>query len=188
MRRFAVLDRDGTIVMERRYLARPDQVELIPGASNGLRALQEAGLGLVVATNQSGIGRGYFDWRQLELIHRRLEALLAEEGVELEAIYCCPHTPEDRCECRKPRTGLMERAARELGFQAEDSFVIGDKVCDVEFGRRAGATTFLVKTGYGAAVAAQGPVAADYVVNTLADAVPMILAKVDLEQSREGEP
>ncbi len=169
-RRFVVLDRDGTIIVERHYLSDPDQVELIPGAAEGLRQLRAMGLGLVVITNQSAIGRGYFDEARLEFIHQRLRELLAAEGVQLDGIYFCPHLPDAHCECRKPRPGLMERAAGELGFAPAAAFVIGDQPCDVEMGQSVGATTFLVRTGYGAQVEAEGAVIADYVVDGISEA------------------
>ena len=173
-RRCVVLDRDGTIIVERHYLSDPDQVELIPGAVEGLRRLREMGLGLAVVTNQSGVGRGLFDTTRLDLIHRRMSELLEAEGVSLDGIYYCPHTPEDDCGCRKPRTGLLERASKELGLDFETAFVVGDKPVDIELGRRVGATTFLVRTGYGAEVIAQGPVDCDYVVDDLRQAAGVI--------------
>jgi D-glycero-D-manno-heptose 1,7-bisphosphate phosphatase len=148
--RFIILDRDGTIIEERDYLSQPEQVKLIPGAGAALRELQQMGLGLVVITNQSAIGRGFFDQRQLESIHQRLEQLLEREGVHLDGLYVCPHKPDDDCACRKPKLGLMEKAAKDLGFTQQDSIVIGDKDCDIDMGRMAGALTFLVRTGYGA--------------------------------------
>ncbi len=173
-RRFVVLDRDGTIIVERHYLSDPEQVELIPGAAAGLRQLREAGLGLVLITNQSALGRGYFDSARLESIHERLRDLLRKEGVELEEILVCPHTPEDNCSCRKPKTGLLDLASRRLSFDPQSSFVIGDKPCDIELGQRAGAKTFLVLTGYGSVVARERNVAADYTVADLADAAKII--------------
>ena len=132
------------------------------------------GLGLVVLTNQSAIGRGFFDERRLEAIHHQLRTLLETEGVLLEGIYHCPHTPEDGCPCRKPRPGLMERAAKELQFDPKASLVIGDKRCDLELGRRVGATTILVRTGYGAQIAQTCQDVADYIVEDLGAAVPLI--------------
>lgn len=164
-RRFVVLDRDGTIIEEREYLSRPDQVTLIPGAGDALRALRQMGLGLVVITNQSGISRGFFDRSQLERIHHRLEQLLEREGVQLDGVYFCPHVPDDDCDCRKPRLGLIEKAAKELGFNPQNSIVIGDKFCDIEMGRMAGALTFLVRTGYGGQFA--NAAVADFVVDDL---------------------
>ncbi len=173
-RQFAVLDRDGTIIVQRHYLSDPDLVELLPGAAQGLRQMSNFGLGLVVVTNQSPIGRGYFDVNRLEQIHDRMEALLAEEGVKLDHIYFCPHRPDEHCSCRKPETGMLDRAAEEIGFDKQASFVLGDKPCDIELGQRANATTFLVRTGYGEQVAAEHSASPDYVVNDLWDAARTI--------------
>jgi len=166
-RRFVILDRDGTIIVERHYLSDPRLVELLPGTANGLRHMQELGLGLVVITNQSAIRRGFFDEARLNLIHQRMYELLKAEGISLDALYFCPHVPEDDCSCRKPRTGLIELAAKELGFDPQNCFVIGDKACDVELGQRVGAATFLVCTGYGARAASSMTVHPDYVVDDL---------------------
>jgi len=173
-RRYVVLDRDGTIIVERHYLSDPQQIKLIPGATVGLREMMGMGLGLVVITNQSAIGRGFFDRMRLDLIHRHLREMLAHEGVQLTAIYFCPHVPEDNCPCRKPRLGLLEQAARELTFDPRISFVIGDKPCDIELGRGVGATTFLVRTGYGTQVDAEGVTTPDYIVDGLGDAARVI--------------
>ncbi|MCD6416325.1 MAG: HAD family hydrolase [Planctomycetes bacterium] len=173
-RRFALLDRDGTITKEGHYLSEPDKVELLPNASRGLREMSEMGLGLVLVTNQSGIGRGLFDVERLDQIHQRLRQLLSRAGVALDGIYFCPHTPEDGCDCRKPRTGLVMRAAEELGFEPADAFVIGDKACDIQMGRRIRATTFLVKTGYGSEEANRSDLGPDFVVADLLEAARII--------------
>lgn len=154
-RRFVLLDRDGTVLVERHYLAEPSGVELSPGAAAGLLALQRAGFGLVMITNQSGVARGLFDMATLGRIHERMVALLTAEGVRLDGIYVCPHGPDAGCPCRKPRTALVEQAAAELHFDPRQSFVVGDKVEDVQLGERLGATTILVQTGYGVQTAAQ---------------------------------
>lgn len=172
--RFVLLDRDGTIIQERHYLSDPDQVELLHGAADGLRRLSVIGLGRIVITNQSGIGRGFFDAAQLALIHRRLCDLLAQEGVYLHGIYHCPHTPADGCPCRKPKPGLVARAAVEWPFDPQRAFVIGDKPCDIELGQRIGATTFLVRTGYGAQVATEATVSPDYIVDGIREAALII--------------
>jgi len=174
MRRFVVLDRDGTLIAERHYLSEPGQVELLPGVAGALRDLEGMGLGRVVVTNQSAVGRGYLDLGRLAEIHRRMEDLLRAEGASLDGIYFCPHLPEDGCRCRKPLPGLLERAAAELGFLPADSFVVGDKACDVGLGRAVGARTFLVRTGYGARLAAEGAVDADHVADDLPAAVRLI--------------
>jgi len=158
-RRFVILDRDGTLIVERNYLSSPDGVQLLPEVLTGLGLLQELGLGLVVITNQSGIGRGYFDMLRVEAIHARMNELLATGGVKLDGIYCCPHLPEDHCSCRKPSPGLLLRAALEHDFAPEECIVIGDKPCDITLGRAVGAITILVTTGYGASFAASGTTA-----------------------------
>lgn len=174
LRRFVALDRDGTIVVEHQYLSDPAEVELIPGVGEGLRRLRALGLGLVVVTNQSAVGRGWIDQEKLDRIHTRLNELLAAENVRLDGIYVCPHTPDDGCRCRKPLPGLLLTAAEELGFDPGQCFVIGDKPCDVELGRGVGAAAFLVRTGYGDEYAASGEVAADFVVNDLLEAAQVI--------------
>src|SRR6266849_6362832 len=125
--RFALLDRDGTIIHERHYLANPADVELLPGAAQGLRQLRRLGFGLLIVTNQSGLARGYFDQPQLERIHARMCDLLTVAGVTLDGIYVCPHLPEAQCRCRKPRPGLAERAVAEHRFDPTQAIVVGDK-------------------------------------------------------------
>jgi D-glycero-D-manno-heptose 1,7-bisphosphate phosphatase len=169
-RRFVALDRDGTLIVKQHYLSDPDQVKLLPGAVAGLRQMRALGFGLVVLTNQSAIGRGLFNLRRLEVIHERLCALLAAESVTLDGIYSCPHRPEDGCRCRKPETGLLDRAAAEWDFDPRACTVIGDNVCDVELGLRVGATTLLVRTGEGAGVEAASAAHPHYTVDDLADA------------------
>jgi D-glycero-D-manno-heptose 1,7-bisphosphate phosphatase len=171
-RRFIVLDRDGTIIEEREYLSDPAQVRLIPGVGTTLRELREIGFGLVVITNQSAVGRGFFDEARLAQVHQRLKDLLSREGVQLDGLYVCPHKPDDDCDCRKPKLGLLQKASKDLGFRLEDSIVIGDKACDIEMGHAAGALTFLVRTGYGAQF--ENEVAADFVVDDLAAATASI--------------
>jgi len=173
-RRFVVLDRDGTINVEREYLSHPDQLELLPGAAQGLHQLHRLGFGLVVITNQSGIGRGYFGWESLDLIHQRLFAILAAEGIQLDGIYVCPHLPSDGCTCRKPQPELLEKAAREHNFDPREAFIIGDKRVDIELGQKVGATTFLVRTGYDTQLALQLAGVYDYVVDNLANAAGVI--------------
>lgn len=155
----AFLDRDGTIVVDKHYLSDPGELELLPNALEGLRALRDLGARLVVVTNQSGVGRGYFPAEAVERIHERLRELLAEGGVELDGIYVCPHAPDDGCDCRKPATALFERAAEDLGLVLGESFVLGDKAADVEAGRRIGATSILI--GPGEETDAPDPLAAD---------------------------
>lgn len=168
------LDRDGTINVERNYLSDPDQVELLPNAAAGLRKMQELGFRLVVVTNQSAIGRGYFDQARLDAIHARLRELLANEGVSLDGIYVCPHTPDEACACRKPATGLVVQAVGDLGFDPSDGFVVGDKACDVQLGQAVGATTILTRTGYGSEEEQLEDAWPDFVVDDLAEAADLI--------------
>jgi D-glycero-D-manno-heptose 1,7-bisphosphate phosphatase len=177
-RRFAMLDRDGTLIHERHYLSDPDDVELLPGAVEGLLSLRKLGLGLVVLTNQSGVGRGYFDVARLELVHARMNSLLAHEGVELDGIYYCPHRPEDLCPCRKPRAGMVNRAASELRFQPGDGFMIGDKAIDLQLGKVVGATTFLVLTGYGKREHGEAAAYTDYVADDLAQVAEVVASLI----------
>jgi D-glycero-D-manno-heptose 1,7-bisphosphate phosphatase len=173
-RRFVLLDRDGTINVEKEYLSAVEDLELLPNTVAGLRAMRALGLGLVVLTNQSGIGRGYFDAEAVAAIHRALAERLAAGGVSLDGIYICPHGPGEGCPCRKPAPGLAEQAARELGFLLAESFVIGDKPADVELGRRLGATTILVRTGYGRQSELSGAARPDYVADDLLGAARIL--------------
>jgi D-glycero-alpha-D-manno-heptose 1-phosphate guanylyltransferase len=178
--RCALLDRDGTLIVERNYLRNPSEVELFPGAPDALRKLRSLGLRLVLVSNQSGIARGFFDEQKLCQIHERLRALLGDADVALDAIYYCPHLPEQDCACRKPQPGMVERAARDLGLDPHDSFVVGDKACDMELGTRVGATTVLVRTGYGQETLSAG-VSADYTVQDLSEAAAEIARHVNLD-------
>lgn len=174
-RRFVLVDRDGTIIFDKHYLAEPAGVELIPGAAQGLRRLHELGFGIVVVTNQSGIGRGYFSAETQDRVHERMCALLEAEGVRVDGIYICPHAPEYDCTCRKPLPGLAEQAVAEHGFDPRTAFVVGDKQADIELGKAIGAVSILVRTGKGAAEEAKGKVgAADHIVDDLKAAAEVI--------------
>lgn len=186
MSRLAALDRDGTLIEERPYLGDPDGVSLLPNAARGLRALQRDGFRLVVLSNQSGVGRGYFGLEAVERVNRRLSDLLAREGVSLDGFYFCPHHPAGGCDCRKPCTGLLERAAREAGAAPWQTFVVGDKECDIEMGRRAGATTLLVRTGWGQQTEVAAAVPPDHIVDDLLEAARIILAAAPAGSRHEG--
>ena len=173
-RRFVILDRDGTLIREKNYLSDPAAVELLPGAVEGLHRIRDMGLGVVMVTNQSGIGRGYFDEATVEAIHGRMLEMLADRDLSLDGIYICPHTPEDACACRKPGTGLLLQAAEELQFDPRRAFVIGDKACDIDLGRNAGATTILVRTGYGNEHLASGEAKPEYVAEDMVGAAGVI--------------
>ncbi len=139
-----ILDRDGTIVIDRGYLDDPARLEFEVGAAEGLKWLYSHGYRLVVITNQSGIGRGLFTLDRLEAMNARLNVMVEDVGARLEGIYYCPHVPEMGCACRKPALGLLAKAASDLDFDPKSVIMIGDKESDIEFGRRAGARTILI--------------------------------------------
>jgi D-glycero-D-manno-heptose 1,7-bisphosphate phosphatase len=166
-----ILDRDGTIVVDRHYLSDPAELELLPGAAEGLRWWSNQGYRLVVITNQSGVGRGMFSVDRLNEIHTRLEEIVRAAGAQIEKIYYCPHTPDANCQCRKPRVELLMRAAAELRFNPAAAIVVGDKETDVEFGHRVGATTIFIGSQLDAQDVRHVP---DFVAANLADAARLV--------------
>ncbi|HEY6009810.1 MAG TPA: D-glycero-beta-D-manno-heptose 1,7-bisphosphate 7-phosphatase [Geobacteraceae bacterium] len=162
--RAVFLDRDGTINVEREYLHRIEDFAFIPGVPAAIRQLKEAGFRVIVVTNQSGIGRGYYDEAALCLLHRHLDAELARIGTGIDAYYFCPHHPQHaagayrrECSCRKPLPGMLLQAAGDFGLDLGASYIIGDKLADIEAGLAAGCRPVLVRTGYGAAEEPQLP-------------------------------
>ena len=153
MRPFAFLDRDGTLVRDEGYTWRVEDYEPLPGAHEALRLLADAGFGLAIVTNQSGIGRGYYSEADFARFKAHLTDDFARRGARIEATYHCPHRPDEACACRKPGTALIERAVRELDVDLERSWVIGDSVADVGLARAAGCRA--VHVGPGAARAAR---------------------------------
>jgi D-glycero-D-manno-heptose 1,7-bisphosphate phosphatase len=145
--RAVFLDRDGTLIEDLGYPREPERVRLLAGAAEGLRALRTAGWRLVVVSNQSGIGRGIITDHEARAVHQQFVALLAREGISLDAVRYCPHAPWEKCECRKPAPGLLLTASAELGLDLTGSFMIGDKPSDVEAGHRAGTRTVLFAPG-----------------------------------------
>jgi D-glycero-D-manno-heptose 1,7-bisphosphate phosphatase len=184
------LDRDGTINEEREYLWRTEDLAFIPGAPQALGLLQEAGFVLVVVTNQSGLGRGYYDEDDLHRLHRFMAAALARDGVQIAGWYFCPHHPEggqgdylQDCSCRKPRPGMLLEAARDLGLDLGASWMVGDKVADVTAGWAAGCRSVLVRTGYGAAEARRAPDRVPVVADLLAAARLIVSTAAGQESS-----
>ncbi|MBN2416633.1 HAD-IIIA family hydrolase [bacterium] len=143
------LDRDGTINEEVSYLHDPAKFRLLPGVLEGVKRFQEMGYRIIVVTNQPGIGMGYFSEEDFYRVNREMLRRFSEAGILVDRVYFCPHTKADRCTCRKPEQGLIERAGRELDLIMEESVFVGDKTADIETGRRAGMKTVLVSTGYG---------------------------------------
>ncbi len=171
------LDRDGTINIDTGYVSNPDTLELIPGAGRAIRSLNDAGVKVVVISNQSGVGRGMFTDADVEAVNARLAALLRlDAGARLDAVYYCPHHPDDKCRCRKPLTLLATRAVAEHCLDLSRAYVIGDKGTDVGFGRNLSIKAALVLTGYGKEELPKLIPAPDFVADDLSGAVDMILA------------
>jgi D-glycero-D-manno-heptose 1,7-bisphosphate phosphatase len=141
------LDRDGTIIHDRRYLKHPEHIRYYKGSFEALKALQKNGYALVIVTNQSGVGRGFFGLQDLADVHGRLGSDLCNHGIRLKGIYVCPHHPDRRCACRKPRPRLYWKAARDLALDMKNSYLVGDRLSDVEAAPRLGARGILIQTG-----------------------------------------
>jgi D-glycero-D-manno-heptose 1,7-bisphosphate phosphatase len=180
------LDRDGTLIEDIPYLGSVDRLALFPWTIDAVRALNRAGLAVVIVSNQSGIARGFMSEAAVQDIHREITRRLEAGGARVEAYYYCPHHPEGtvepygrRCDCRKPAPGLVDRAASELLLDPARSFVVGDKWVDVGLARGVGARGILVRTGTGAAEEARSSpgVTADAVVDNLAGAASWILQR-----------
>jgi histidinol-phosphate phosphatase family protein len=176
----AFVDRDGTLVVERGYLSHAEDLELLPHVARGLAILQRAGYAIVVLSNQSGVGRGFFPLARVYEAMAKLRRDLRAQGVDLDAVYFCPHRPEAGCACRKPGTALLRDAARNLNLALKRSVMIGDKLLDVETGHGAGGLGILLRTGYGAdeeqrATSVGRP--PDAIVNDLASAAEWLVAR-----------
>jgi D-glycero-D-manno-heptose 1,7-bisphosphate phosphatase len=168
------LDRDGTVIVEKGYVTTPDDVELLPGAAEAIRGFKAAGWAVFVVTNQGCVAKGMITEDELADIHLRMMTMLGAEGALIDGIYCCPHHPEGSvsdyaidCDCRKPKPGLLEKAASEHGLDLSISVMVGDTRRDLEAGRAAGVKlTVLVLTGKGADTLQDG-VKAQLVANDL---------------------
>ena len=150
--RWAVfVDRDGTIIDETGYLSDPEKVRILPRASSALRRLNLSGIPVIIISNQSGVARGMFGIQDVERVNQRIRDLLAAERASIDEIYFCTHHPDYdvECNCRKPRPGLLVAASKDFGISLPDSFMVGDKLIDIQAGKAAGASTVLVRTGDG---------------------------------------
>jgi histidinol-phosphate phosphatase family protein len=165
------LDRDGTLMEEVEYCRDPALVRLLPGVQEGLAQLKAAGFVLVIITNQSGIGRGYFTPAEYNAVHTRLLSLLSPDLID--ATYFCPDHPDRPTERRKPGIGMLLEAAKDLDLDLANSWMIGDRISDIESATRAGAQGILVRTGYGREQQASK---VNYVAEDFSDAVRQILA------------
>lgn len=182
-KRAVFLDRDGTINVEKDYLIDPKEFEFIAGVPQALKRLQDAGFLLVIVTNQSGVARGYFDLDDVHRLHDHMCQLLRDYGVTINRIEICPHHPNQgagefrrECDCRKGRPGMLLRAATDLQIDLKRSFMVGDKLADVDAGLAAGCRTFMVLTGYGAVQQRNVSDRSVTVLSALTDVVEDILA------------
>lgn len=184
------MDRDGTVSKEIGYVNHPSRYELLPRTATAIKKLNNAGVRAILTTNQAGVARGYFKEEMIWNVHNKLERLLKEEGAYLDAIYYCPHHPNvgegkyrKDCDCRKPRSGMLLRGKEEFGIDLTNSYTIGDKISDVEFGQQVGAKGILVLTGYGLGAyeyeREQWQVEPDYIADDLLDAVNWILKDIE---------
>ena len=178
MNRAVFLDRDGTLIVEKNYLHRPEEVEIFAGTGPALKRLVDAGYKLFIVTNQSGIGRGYYTRADAERVNDRVCADLAREGVPIEKCYIAPEAPDQPSRGRKPSPQFLFDARDEFGLNLAESFMVGDKLIDLECGWNAGVNkSILVRTGYGAKEEKQSPppAARAAVVNNLAEMADWVL-------------
>ena len=180
------LDRDGTLNPDPGYIRSSDQYELFPGVPQALARLKQAGARLIVVTNQSGVARGLLSLDDLDAIHQKLRRLLHEAGASLDAIYFCPHHPDEQCRCRKPNTGMIDQALRDGGIELSRSYLIGDQGRDMELAKRIGARSILVTAGADrsrpAATVESAEHEPDWKASSLAEAADWILS--DAERRR----
>jgi len=189
------LDRDSTINEEVDFLSSSNDLRLIPGSADAIREANTLGFKVFIITNQSGIARGLLTEDQLTQIHQALLKKLQQHGASITAIYYCPHHPDNgeppyrmNCDCRKPNTGLLSRAAKEYNVDLKKSFVIGDKMIDVQTGNNIGAKSILVLTGYGKEeldLCRQNNVHIDHVTSDLHNAIQYV-KEITQERSQDA--
>lgn len=183
------MDRDGTVSKEIGYVNHPARYELLPRTAAAIRKLNQAGIKALLTTNQAGVARGYFKEDMIWKVHDKLERLLKEKDAYLDSIYYCPHHPDvgegkyrQDCDCRKPKPGLLIQGKEEFDLDLTKSYMIGDKISDVEVGQEVGAKGVLVLTGYGLGAyeyeREQWNVEPDYIAKDLLDAVNWILKDI----------
>jgi len=177
--KLVILDRDGVINHDsEHFIKSPDEWTPLPGSLAAIASLNQNGWRVAVATNQSGIGRGLFDMHALNAMHAKMHKALATVGGRVDAVFFCPHLPEDDCDCRKPKPGLFIRIAERFGIPMAEAPLIGDSYRDLEAGAAAGCPTILVRTGKGAATVARGDLPAGTLVfDDLAAAAAHLIAQ-----------
>ena len=132
------LDRDGVINFDYGYISKVDDFEIIPGTIEALKKLQKLGFKLVIFTNQSGIGRGIISLEKYNQINKHMESIFTKNGIEILEVFHCPHVPEDKCHCRKPQPGMINKAVKKFNLDKKNSIVVGDKETDISAGISAG--------------------------------------------------
>ena len=185
-KRAVFIDRDGTLSEEVGYINHVSRFMLLPHSAEAIRSLNDAGVPAVLVTNQAGVARGYFPEERIAEVHARMKELLGKDGARLDGVFYCPHHPTSgeppycmKCDCRKPAPGLVMKAAEELGLDAGNSYIVGDKFSDVQLARNLGCKGVLVLTGYGRGQweydREKYGIEPDYVAENLLDAVKWIL-------------
>jgi len=167
--RFLLIDRDGTLIVEKHYLHDPAQVELIPGAAQALADARTQRWGIVCVSNQAGVGRGYFEESAVHDVNDRIEDLLNARGASIDHYYFCTDHPDLPSTHRKPAPGMALDAAKDFSIDLDTSIVIGDKPADIDLGKAIGAKTILVRTGYGSEHEIAKDCEPDFVIDSLAD-------------------
>jgi D-glycero-D-manno-heptose 1,7-bisphosphate phosphatase len=179
MHKAVFMDRDGTVSEEIGYMYDAGLYKPFSYSGPAIRRINDSGLKAVLITNQSGIGRGYFDEAMVHTVHDILQAELARHGAKFDGIYYCPHVPDAGCDCRKPLPGMLHRAEKDLDINLAGSYVIGDKHLDIETAHGVGAKSILVLTGYGREeheCHKADPHQPHFVAETLTEAVDAILS------------
>ena len=188
------LDRDGTINEQMGYINHTCRFQLLPGAAEAIKKLNDADIPVVVISNQSGLARGYFPEELLVAVHEKMNRLLAETDAHVDGIYYCPHHPEAKeerfraaCNCRKPKPGLVLQASEEMKLDPKRSYVVGDRWSDIKTAANCGATSILVRTGYGRGdeqyIGPQQEIQPDFKADDLLEAVTWILSQYDYEKN-----
>ena len=182
MNRAVFLDRDGVIVEDPYYTYRTDQLKLIPGSAKAIRLLNENNFITVVVTNQAGIAKGYFTEEDTISFNQSMKQKLMEHDAHIDAIYYCPHHPDAKiekykidCDCRKPKPGMLKDAEKDFNIDLRRSFIIGDRLSDIDAGKCVGCKTIMVLTGYGKKKKKNNRI--DYIAQNLYDAITKILKR-----------
>ena len=183
-RKTVFLDRDGTINVEKNYLYRPEEFEFIPKVPEAIARLNNAGYQVIVVSNQAGVARGYYSEDDVIKLHQYVNEQLSKYKAHIDGFYYCPHHPDAgigkykmKCHCRKPETGLFEKACEDFDVNIEDSWMIGDNIGDIKAGNNFHLKTILVRTGYGSQLEKEGFHLFHYIADDLYDAVNNIVCK-----------